>query len=150
MDWKRGMDEERVALGRLVALLCALAGLAELAAGRSPIVRGLVLLFLRQAEAVARDVVDGGPDTPAASMPIGPVGFSPADALRLAASLRALAKLLDRQARLIVGYCREGAGRAKLPGLRPMPAIRHLQGGLSAIVASGLGRPRRVIAPDTS
>jgi hypothetical protein len=150
MDWKRAMQEERAALDRLVALLCALAGLAELAAGRSPIVRGLVLLFLRQAETLARDFVEGCPATPLASMPVGPVGFSPADALRLAASLRALAGQIDRQARLIVGYCREDAGRAELPRPGPMPAIRHLPDGLSAIVASGLGRPRRVLAPDTS
>jgi hypothetical protein len=43
MDWKRAIEEERAALGRIAALLYALAVLAERAAGRSPVVRSLVL-----------------------------------------------------------------------------------------------------------
>ena len=112
MDWKRGMDEERAALGRVVAMLCALAALAERASGRSPVVRGLVLWFLRQAEAVARDFVADGTDTPAASMPVLPAGAGRADAMRLALSLRALARELDRQARRLSALCRRTGGEA--------------------------------------
>ena len=48
--------EER-RLERIVALLVALAALAEAAAGRSFPVRWLVLLYLRRAEGVAHDFV---------------------------------------------------------------------------------------------
>ena len=140
MDWKRAVDEERAALGRVVAMLCALAALAERASGRSPIVRSLVLWFLRQAEAVARDFVAGGPDMPAPSMPIGPVGAGPADALRLAISLRALAGLLDRQARRLTRLRRRTGGEpaAVPPSWMPvsrMPALRETLASLSRIVA---------------
>ncbi|MEO3998602.1 hypothetical protein [Mesorhizobium sp. CAU 1732] len=157
MDWKRGMDEERAALGRIVAMLCALAGLAELAAGRSPIVRGLVLLFLRQAEAVARDVVVG-PDMPAASMPIGPVGAGPGDAVRLAISLRALAGHLDRQARRLSAACRQiGGDSAAVPAKRMLacrmpasriPVCRDMLAALSRLAAFVPGAPHP--AHDTS
>ena len=146
MDWKRAIAEERAALGRIVALLRALAGLAELAAGRSPIVRCLVLMVLRRADAIARDFVAG--DATPMAVPVLPAGFSPTDALRLAQNLRALARELDRQARLLCR--RDGAGRAELPCPGPTAAIRDLSDRLSAIMACGLGRLRPVLAPDTS
>src|SRR5690606_22529412 len=55
MDWSRAWREERAALMRLAALLRALACLAEHAAGRPAIVRGVVLWLLRHAGAVAGD-----------------------------------------------------------------------------------------------
>ena len=57
MDWKRTMTKERAK--RIVALLIALADLAERASRRSPAVRGFVLWVLFQAEVVARDLVTG-------------------------------------------------------------------------------------------
>jgi hypothetical protein len=53
MDWKAAVEEERAALMRIVILLGALAGLAELAASRSPAMRGFVLWILRHAEVAA-------------------------------------------------------------------------------------------------
>ena len=58
MDWKLAMREERAALKRIVALLFALADLAESAGRRSTLVRRFVIWVLRQAETVARDFVD--------------------------------------------------------------------------------------------
>ncbi|MEO4000422.1 hypothetical protein [Mesorhizobium sp. CAU 1732] len=150
MDWKRAMEEERAALGRIVAMLCTLAVLAERASGRSPAVRRLVLWFLRQAEAVARDFA-GGPD--AASMPILPAGTGPADAVRLAISLRALARLLDRQARRLSAACRRIGGEpAAVPPSRMlacrMPALRDALAVLSRLVALVPGAPHP--AHDTS
>ncbi|MEO4000563.1 hypothetical protein [Mesorhizobium sp. CAU 1732] len=153
MDWKRAVEEERAALGRIVAMLCALAVLAERASGRSPAVRSLVLWFLRQAEAVAREFVAGGPDTPGASIPIVPAGAGPADAVRLAISLRALAGLLDRQARRLSAVCRRiGGDPAAVPASRMlacrMPALRDMLASLSRLAAFVPGAPHP--AHDTS
>lgn len=100
MDWKLAMEEERAALKRLVALLFALADLAEIACGRSRPVRRFVIWILRQAEIVARDYIIGDVDAPPALMPVGMVRDDPADAMRLARDFRELARELDRQARL--------------------------------------------------
>jgi HAMP domain-containing protein len=140
MEWKQAIREERAALGRIVALLIALAGLAERAAGRSAIVRALVLGFLRRAEIVAREFVDGDLTS------IPPADGTPADALRLAASLRALAGQVDRQARSIVARRRQDIPVAPFP----MPPLPGLANNLSATVASRLGTPLRLLAPDTS
>jgi len=78
---------------RLVALLFALADLAESAALRSPAVRGFVLWILRRAELVARDLVSGAP-APQASCSLG---TSSAEARRLAEDFRELARELDCQ-----------------------------------------------------
>ena len=148
MDWKRAIEEERAALGRIVALLCALAVLAERAAGRSPVVRSLVLWFLRRAEAVACDFVSGGPDAATASMPIAPSGNAPLDATRLAISLRALARQLDIQARLLPATCRRiGDDAAASPAGR-IPALRDALASLSRLAAFAPGVPHP--APDTS
>ena len=154
MDWKRAMEEERAALGRIVALLCALADLAERASGRSPAVRSLVLWFLRHAETAARDFVAGGPDAPSASMPIVPASAGPrddmGDAVRLAISLRALARQLDRQASLLPARCRQGGGEpAALPSAR-MSALRDALASPSKLAALTLGAPHPAHAPDTS
>jgi hypothetical protein len=83
--------QEMAALQRIVALLLALADLADLARESSPAVRFLVLWFLRPAELVARDFVFGAPS---------PAGFEPdraAEAMRLAQDFRALARALQRR-----------------------------------------------------
>ncbi|MBO6718019.1 MAG: hypothetical protein JJ913_08700 [Rhizobiaceae bacterium] len=127
---------------RIVTLLLALAGLAELAASRSPAMRGFVVWVLRRAEAVARDFVADGKETP--SMP--PAGSRPADAMRLAASLRMLARQLKRQikrqARLMLG----GAGSAGIQARQPGPAMPDVAHALSMPV--GFAWP--ISAPDTS
>ena len=148
MDWKRAMEEERAALTRIVALLGALAGLAELAASRSPAMRGFVLWVLRRAEAVARDFVSGGPDAPLASIPVGPAGARPADAVRLAASLRTLARQLERQARLMSAACGGGGSRTEPLSLRPVLAKHGAANALSMCAALAWQPPHP--APDTS
>jgi hypothetical protein len=149
MDWKGAMEQEQAALMRIVALLLALAGLAELAASRSPAMRCFVLWVLRRAEAAARDFVAGGQDTPITPMPVEPAGARPADAMRLALSLRALARQLERQlrrqARLISAA--RGAGTEPPPFGR-MPAMRDIANALSMLAASAWPMPHP--APDTS
>lgn len=93
MDWKVAIEAERAALKRIVALLFALADLAELAGSRSQAVRGFVLWILLPAEVVARDLVTGAP----APVPFSHAGNSAADAMRLAANFRDLARELDCQ-----------------------------------------------------
>ena len=90
MDWKRAMEAERAALKRIVALLLALADLAERASGRSPAVRGFVLWLLLPAEALVRNLVTDAP----APIPLRRAGTSPADARRLAQCFRGLAAAL--------------------------------------------------------
>lgn len=79
----------------IVATLLALAGLADLASHAPHPVRSFVLWLLRRVEAVAREWVDRPAD-------VGPVavrvGNGPADALDLAASLRALACAVEGMA----------------------------------------------------
>ena len=81
---------ERAVLKQIMAILFALADLAECASGRSDRVRRLVLWFLYPAEAAARDFIAGAADDPDAPQE----GDSPADAMRLARSFRALAMAL--------------------------------------------------------
>jgi hypothetical protein len=150
MDWTRAIEEERAALMRIVALLGALAGLAELAAGRSPAMRGFVLWILRRAESVARDFVADGQDAPIALMPVGPAGGRPADAMRLAASLRALARQLERQlkrlARLTLGMRGQRGGGTRQSGR--ISAMRNVANVMSML--ADLARSTAPPAPDTS
>lgn len=91
MDWKLEMEAERAMLKRIVMLLLALADLAELAGSRSQaVVCCLLLWLLRPAEAAARNLVAGTP----APVPLCRAGNGPADAIRLASSLRSLAAAL--------------------------------------------------------
>lgn len=79
--------------GRIVTMLLALACLADRASRASRPVRAFVLWLLRRAEAAVRECV-AGQVWPMAIR----VGNDPADALDLAASLRALARALGRLA----------------------------------------------------
>jgi hypothetical protein len=139
MDWQAALEQERAALMRLVALLHALADLAECAAGRSAGLRALVLWLLRRAGAVAHgfltdqfltdqfltdpfltDQFAADPfaaDGPAA-MAAWQAGNRPEDAMRLAASLRALACLLEAQAALPFSLRDGRAGRTARFGYR--------------------------------
>jgi hypothetical protein len=103
--------ENRKALLRLVALLLALADLAERAGGRSGPVRHMVLWLLRSGEAIARDYVCGlightacGPA--ASALPIA------GEAGRLTASFRALAIALEAFSGTPMARRPSGTGRA--------------------------------------
>lgn len=83
-------------LESIVATLLSLAVLAEQAAGDTPWVRWRVLWAVRYADLIAREFVAGSAWNPAGRLwsPVLPAvryGTQPADALDLAASLRALA-----------------------------------------------------------
>jgi hypothetical protein len=84
-------------LKRIIALLFALADLAERAAGRSRPVRWLVLGILRHADTTARRFVARCPSNPAGAQCLQATlgrGHAPDDAFNLAASLRALARIV--------------------------------------------------------
>jgi len=96
MDWNAQIGRELRELDRIVAMLLALAGLAERAAGAPLPVRWLVLWFLRRAEAVATEFVAGSACAAARGQwLLAPVtvrhGSSPADAIDFALSLSRLA-----------------------------------------------------------
>jgi hypothetical protein len=148
MDWKGAIEEERAALTRIVTLLGALAGLAELAGSRPPAMRGFVLWVLRRAEAAAREFVAGGADAEVTPTPVEPVGWRPADAMRLAASLRVLARQLERQARLMPGMRGADSTRTEPPKYGRIPVMRGAPHALSTLVAFAwsISHP----APDTS
>lgn len=90
-------------LNGIVLFLLALADLAERAAGRSRPVRWLVLWRLGRAHDVARDFVAGSAGN-AAGRHRSPAltrvrrGYDPADAMKLASSLRALARMVRTMA----------------------------------------------------
>ncbi len=94
MDVHGAMRDDRM-LRRVVALLVALAVLAEKAAHRSAPVRFIVLWLLRQAEAVAAEFVFEEIGVPALAADIvAAAGNGPEDAVRLAERLRVLAAAL--------------------------------------------------------
>ena len=139
MDWNSAIEDNRRMLKRIVALLFALAGLAERLIGLPRPVRACVLLILRPAEAVARDFVlktqDHGGSVPLpAFLDARHGGDSPADAMRLARSFRLLAVLLDRQAE---GNC----GRGK-HCITPGTMIARLLAGLSLEPSAAFPRHR--------
>ena len=152
MDWKLAMKEERAALKRIVALLFAFANLAESASKRSPLVRRFVIWVLRRAETVAQDFVVGEQPEAPASTPVGPVGDSLAEAMRLAQSFRDLAYELDRQA-MMAFTVRDNAGQAGVERFGARRA-RDMDDFLNALqrLAFATARPatRGTGPPDTS
>lgn len=153
MEWERAWREERAALMRLVVLLNAFAGLADRAAGRSAVIRGIVLWILRRAEPVARDFVIGDedmlPDQGFWPMAPAAAGNRPEDALHLAEIFRMLAWLLEAQ---IGPLGTHADGRAGGPGDHPVrvAAEGKTLAVLAALTRVALARPHRVAAPDTS
>jgi len=107
MDWTQALEAERAALKRIVALLLALADLAERAGSRSGPVRSFVLWVLRHAEAIARERIAGTP----APIRLCHTG-SPDDAMRLAQDFRDLACELVAQAAL--AFAADDAGDSLL------------------------------------
>ena len=105
---------------RAVMWLFALANLAERAAGRSVAVRAAVLWLLRPAEAIAQDYLAGW----TACAPLDDEATiqafaddSPAGAVELARSFRAIAAALLTVAETICALCQDadGADRADIP-----------------------------------
>jgi hypothetical protein len=100
MDGNAAREDNRRMLKRIVALLYALASVAERLCELPRPLRGLVFWVLWSAEAIARDfVMDTALDQGAAATPAVLARHgndSAADARRLAASFRALAVVLDR------------------------------------------------------
>ena len=140
MGWRRARGnpgEERAVLLRIVALLGALAGIAEYAAGSSPAMRAFLHFLLRHAETVALNSLGCGPwgqagvcEKPgetgaregASDCPTG----GPEEAMRLAASLWALAWLVERQAMAMLLAMRgEAAARSPFSSCEK-PALRGL------------------------
>ena len=121
MDRSGQIETDRSVLMRIVALLLALADLAERAAGASRSVRYQVLWALRQADEVVSEFVtgsacEGGP-LPPASTPVRH-SFDRADAENLAASLRMLAFMVQAMA---ARRGRGGSDRQRFALLREMP-----------------------------
>ena len=105
MDGRAAIGMDRGILKRIVALLFALAELADCASHASWPVRVLVLAILRQGETAARQLlVETSHPSAQSSVAVTPAGSSPADAMALALSLRllalALAELLAEARRL--------------------------------------------------
>ena len=102
MAWKA--KEGRDVLGSIAARLLSLADLAEDVAGRSFLVRWLVLWYVCRADAILREFVAGSEWNTAGrlwspSLPPVRYGTRSADAMALAVSLRALARIvLDMKA----------------------------------------------------
>ncbi|MGE0282867.1 MAG: hypothetical protein AB7P20_19950 [Rhizobiaceae bacterium] len=97
----RTADMETEALKRIVALLFALADLAERTSGRSYPVRCFVLWVLRRAEGVARSWVAADRADMESTAPVAVLHRnSSSDAIDLAQTFRTLALELRRQLRL--------------------------------------------------
>ena len=145
----RYFERDENALRRIVALLLALADLADRACSMSLPVRAVVFSILRHAETIAWSLVlqitstataRGRSRQPAQPMPsanlVGPPG--PADLARLSFSLRALALILSQWG---VGIASWGTGRAAVratPSRSNIGKMRDLPG------------PAAHPAPDTS
>jgi hypothetical protein len=142
VDWKRAMEEERAMLMRIVALVLALADLAELACNRSAAMRGFLFWILHGAEPVLRDfVADWGAAPPA---PVVRSGDVRVDLLRLASRLRALAREVKRQARSVLSLRDGDAGHTE-----PLPRRAGRMLWTAAVLeALDVGGPPP--APDTS
>jgi hypothetical protein len=143
VDWKRAMEEERAMVMRIVALILALADLAELARNRSPAIRGFVFWILHRAESAVRAFVADPADAPPA--PLDRSGDVRVDLLRLASRLRALAREVKRQARSVLSLRDGEAGPAE-------PSSLHRAGRTSRLinVVRALDFVRAFPAPDTS
>ena len=103
MDWTAQIENDRNVLARIVALLLALADLADRAADASYPVRLQVLWAFQLADAVARELVAGPAyGTAGCLQPPAPAprccGSDPADFANLAASLRMLALMVSNMA----------------------------------------------------
>ena len=124
------------AIRRIMALLVALAVLAERVAARAWPVRFPVLWVLKRAEAVAGEFVFEATGAPPAGMPILTLPDDPADAVRLAARFRALAAALGA---LLAVICRFD-GHAARPG-RASGRLAQCPGGPSVALGGWTPEP---------
>ena len=125
----------------IMAMLCAFAGLADLASRAPYPVRSFMLWLLRRAEAVAREWVDGPADFWSVAIR---VGDDPTGALDLAASFRRLAcavRELTAQYRQFARRWHDDGGQASGTQRRAVPRLRHAGTRLVA------GRPRSHALP---
>jgi len=122
MDWNRAIGEERATLERIVALLLALADLAELACCRGASVGRLLLSILRPAEDAMWQFLDDEP-APAAT---GRSGYPCEELACLAARLRAFAAILACWAKLA---CPGRQCSASLPNPARFLRPRRVTGG---------------------
>jgi len=148
-------QQELYALERIVAVLFALADLAEGAAARAPLVRAMALWLLRPAEALARsfilDFCGGGADVIGSSAFPTPHVLETArarreDAIALALSFRALARALALWCSLVDG-CRRapgGVNSERLAALHTFSALAKKQFRSAGV------RPVWHRVPDTS
>ena len=142
MDAQIGMKWE--VLERVVAILLALADLAERAAGAPHPVRCVVLWILQRAEAVAQEFVAGSTIaarwTTSAEATTVRHGFDAVDAIDLALSFRMLALALGA----VVSQLRR---QAFLHGGRRSDGPRPRLHGIRDVLAAAIARAER---PDTS
>jgi len=108
VSWKAKTGRRQEVLVSIVSTLLALAALAEKSAGDTPWVRFCVLWAARQADLIARDYVAGSTWNAAGrlwspALPNVRYGTEPADALDIAASLRALAVVVSGMAAYLRG-----------------------------------------------
>jgi len=151
VDWKLAMKEERAALKSIVALLFALADLAESASRRSGLVRAFVLWVLRQAESVAWDfIID--PVEASSATPGVSAGDSPAEAMRLAQSFRDLARELDRQSKFAFAVPDDAgqAGLSQFGAFRPIDTHDFLSALRLSVAAIVVPAACATSPPDTS
>lgn len=117
MGWKAKTGKEQDVLVSIVSTLLALAVLVEKAAGDSPWVRWSVLWAALQADLIARDFVAGSTWNPAGrlwspAVPMVRYGTESADAMDIAASLRALALIVQSMAAQLrrLSFSQQGGG----------------------------------------
>ncbi|MBX3570884.1 MAG: hypothetical protein KF694_00865 [Mesorhizobium sp.] len=126
----------------IVSTLLAIAALAEKSAGDTPWVRFCVLWAARQADLIARDYVAGSTWNTAGrlwspALPNVRYGTDPADALDIAASLRALALVISGMAAYLrrVSVWRQGQASEAGDGANPLHGLdafmRRLREGAS-------------------
>ena len=125
MNLKAQNRTELETMEGIMAMLCAFAGLADLASRAPYPVRSFMFWLLRRAEAVAREWVDG----PADFWPVAiRVGDDPTGALDLAASFRRLACAvgeLTAQYRQFVRRRYDSTGEADGTQSRAVPSFHH-------------------------
>ena len=152
MDETDDIEADFQMLRSIIALLLSLAGLCELASRAPHPVRCFVLWLMRRAETIARNMVAGPVDDDGYWPAAVRVGNEPADALRLAASLRELARSVRKMAaeyRHFIRQCeREEAGeldgeqRPAVPKPHRIDPIRELLPRITLALAAP--------CPDTS
>lgn len=146
MDDQTQTETDITVLKRIVALLFALAGVAEMASRRSYPVRFLVLWLLRRAEGRVLDLLGLELENPAGVRR----GSDPSDALDLAESLRALAHEMKDLMAQYRWLCRSWHGDEadEIAGRRPTPGNNRRAG--AALLLSALAGLLAAPFPDTS